>query len=351
VSRALAALAVTLVVAVTAREGRAQTPAEQIARGVRAYQDLDYDSAAALLRAALAPARAPALPDTDRVRGLVYLGATELFREHRDSAAAAFGRLLLLAPRYRPDQLVFPPEVSSLFQEVRLTTRAVVVSVPAVTQIASAGDRFVLWLYATSYHPVDVAILRTNGVPLRGLYSGGVGDSLQVLWDGRNDAGSPPESGPYVLRVDSRGSAGRVVRSVEVLLDVAVVRGDTLPLPPPPADSVLRPEHTAPGSGARALATGLAAAATAIVLPSLVAGGSGAMGERFAVAGALGAAGVVGFQLQRRPQPIPENIAANRALRLGWQRQADSVRAQNAARRRDVRLDIRAGAARVTESP
>jgi hypothetical protein len=344
-------LALALLAAATARQAQAQTPAEQLARGVRAYRDLDYDSAAVLLRAALAPARTPALSDPDRIQGLVYLGATELFREHRDSATAAFGRLLLLAPRYRPDQLVFPPEVSTLFQEVRLTTRAVTVSVPALTQIASAGDRLVLWLYATSYHPVDVAVLRSNGVPLRSLYSGGVGDSLQVLWDGRDAAGNPPESGPYLLRVDSRGSAGRVVRSVALPLQVAVVRGDTLPLPSPPADSLFRPEHTAPGSGARALATGLAAAAVTVVLPSLVAGGSGAMGERFAVAGALGAAGVVGFQLQRRPLPIPENVAANRALRLGWQRQADSVRAQNAARRRDVRLDIRAGAAHVTESP
>jgi len=346
-----AVLALALLAAALAPRARAQTAAEELARGLRAYQNLDYDSAAALLRAALEPARRPALSDSDRVRGLVYLGSTELFREHRDSAAAAFGRLLLLEPRYRPDQLVFPPEVSSLFQEVRLTTRAVAVSVPAVTQIASAGDQLVVWLYATSYHPVDVAVLRANGVPLRSLYSGGVGDSLQVLWDGRGDGGGPVESGSYVLRVDSRGSVGRVVRSVELALDVAVLRGDTLPLPPPPADSLFLQERTAPGSGWRALATGLAAAVTVVVLPSLVAGGSGAMGERFAVAGALGAAGVVGFQLQRRPQPIPRNIAANQVLRLGWQRRADAVRMQNAARRRDVRLVVRAGPARLVDTP
>jgi len=340
-----------LLAALAARPVRAQTPAEWLARGVRSYQDLDYDSAAARLRTALDSAGSPALSDSERVWALVYLGATELFREHRDSAAAAFGRLLLLDPRYRPDQLVFPPEVSSLFQEARLTTRAVTVAAPPVTRITSAGDRFVVWLYAPSYHPVDVAILRANGVPVRGLYSGGVGDSLQVLWDGRGDGGAAAESGRYVLRVDSRGGEGRVVRSVELPLDLARERADTLPLPPPPGDSLLRPEHTAAKTGARALATGLVGAAVTMVLPSVVSGGSSGMGERFAVAGALGAAGIVGYQLQRRPQPIPENIAANRVLRRAWQQQADSLRAVNDARRRELRLVIRAGPPRVVATP
>ncbi|MFI5280903.1 MAG: hypothetical protein ACHQU1_10425 [Gemmatimonadales bacterium] len=61
--------------------------------------------------------------------------------------------------------------------------------------------------------------------------------------------------------------------------------------------------------------------------------------------------GLVGFAAQRRPQPIPQNIAANQALRLGWQRQVDQVRADNAARRRDTRLVITAGAAQALGSP
>jgi hypothetical protein len=69
------------------------------------------------------------------------------------------------------------------------------------------------------------------------------------------------------------------------------------------------------------------------------------------VAGALGVAGVAGLQVQRRPQPIPANIAANQALRLGWQRRADAVRAENAARRQEVRLVIRADAPRAVHAP
>ena len=351
---AAAALAVALLLgAALARTALAQTPAERLARGVRAYQGLDYDSAAAMLRAALESGAAGAgtLGDSDRVRALAYLAATEFFRENRDSAAAAFGRLVRLDPRYRPDQLVFPPEVSSLFQEVRLGTRAAIITAPPLTTIVSAGDRLVLWVHATSYHQADVTLLRGNGVPVRSLYSGGIGDSLQILWDGRTATGAVPEAGAYVVRVDSRAADGRVSWSVDLPLEVARLGADTLRIPPPPPDSLFLPERTVVGRGTRALVTGLAAAATAVLLPSLVAGGSAGMGERFAVAGALGVAGVVGFQYQRHPQPIAANIAANRALRSPWERQADSVRAENAGRLRVVRLQIRAGASRVAGAP
>ena len=350
-NRATAVLAVVVFAGAAAQAARAQTPAERLARGIRAYQNLDYDSAAAALRAALAGSGRAALNDSGRMSALVYLGATELFRDRRDSATAVFRRLLLVDPRYRPDQLVFPPEVSSLFQDVRLDTRSVAVSVQPLTRITAAGDRFVVWLYATSYHPIDVAVRRTDGVLVTTLYQGWAGDSLQVLWDGRTNLGALADSGRYMLHVDSRGSDGRVVRSVGVPLEITTLGGDTLAWPGRLADSLFRPEHAAGGSGVRALITGLAAAAAVAALPSLVARGSGGSGDRFAVVGALGVAGLLGFQNQRRPQPIPENIAANLALRLNWQRQVDSVRTENAARLQTGRLVIRAGAMRVLETP
>jgi hypothetical protein len=351
VNRAAAVLALVVLTGGLTRAARAQTPADRLARGIRAYQDLDYDSAAAAIRGALAESGPAALSDSGRVSGLVYLGATELFRDRRDSASAAFRRLLLIDPRFRPDQLVFPPEVSSLFQDVRLATRAVAVSVQPLTQISAAGDRLVVWLYATSYHPIDVTVQRSNGAMVRTLYQGGAGDSLPVLWDGHTTAGLPADSGHYVLRVDSRGSDGRVVRSVSLPLEIVTLGGDTLAWPPPPADSLFRPEYVPGVNGARALITGLAAAVAVIALPSLVAGGSGGSGDRFAVVGALGAAGVVGFQTQRRPQPIPGNIAANQVRRLNWRQQVDSVRTENAARRQTRRLIIRAGPTSVLDTP
>lgn len=325
------------------RPARAQTPAEQLARGVRSYQSLDFDNAAAALRAALARTGPAGLSDTEQARGLVYLGATELYRGHRDSAAAAFGRLLVRDPRYRVDQLLFPPEVTGLFQQVRLTTRAAAVVAPPLTQLQRPSDRLAVWVYTASSQPVDVAVLRANGVPLRSLYRGDVADSLQVSWDGRAADGSLADGGRYLLRVDSRGDDGKVVRSVGLPLDVVQVRRDTLPLPLPLADSLFKPEFRAGSTGYKALVTGLAAATAVVVLPPVLASKAGGMSERFVVAWSLGTAGLFGFQFQRRPQPIPESIAANQALRLAWQRQADSVSAENEARRRNVGLTIRAG--------
>ncbi len=349
-SRAALTLACVACACALAGAARAQTPAEQVARGIRAYQDLEYDSASAILGAALAQPGS-ALADSDRVRVLVYLGASALYREHRDSAAALFGRLLRLDPRYHIDQLVFPPEISGLFQQVKLITRAVAVVVPPVTELHAAGDALSIWLYATAFHPVDVAVLRPDGAPLRTLYQGGVGDSLQLRWDGRAADGTPPDSGRYMLQVNSRGGDGRVVRSVALPLDLARVRRDTVPLPAPVADSLLKPERSPGGSGVRALATGLAAAVAVAVLPSLVASQSGAFAGRFVVAGGLSLAGILGFRAQSRPQPIPENIAANRALQSAWQRQADSVHAANVSRQQEVRILIRAGTSRVVEAP
>ena len=345
---ALALAVASFATALTAA-ARAQTPAERVGRGVRAYRDLDYDSAAVILRAAVA-LPGTALADSDRVRALVYLGASELYQEHRDSAAAAFGRVLRIDPRYQIDQLIFPPEVTGLFQQVRLVTRAVAVVVQPLTELRIAGDAVSIWLYATTFHPVDVTIRRPNGAPLRALYQGGISDSLQLRWDGRALDGTPPDSGRYLLQVDSRGADGRVVRSVVLPLDVARERRDTLPLPAPLNDSLFRPEHVPGGTGLRQVLTGLIGAAAVAVLPSVVAGRASASGDRLVVAGGFGIAAILGFQAARRPQPIPENIAANRALQLAWQHEVDSVHARNVARGQEVRLLIRAGAARVVEA-
>lgn len=324
---------------------RAQTASELLGRGTAAVQNLDYDSAAILLRGALARSGADALPDSSRSRAMMFLGATEFFRDHRDSAAAVFTRLLVLNPRYRPDDLIFPPEVSSLFQDVRSGLHAVAARVAPLTTISGPGDRLAVKLYATSLHEIT-AVLTRGGRPVRTLYRGGIGDSLEVLWDGRDSTGSAADSGAYLLRVSSRDPAGRVSRVLEVPLDVRITRRDTLLWPPPMSDSLLLPEHRAGGGAGRALVIGLGAAAAAAALPAVIASGESGTGARFAVVVASGAAGILGFRSHRQLQPIPENIASNQALRRSWQRRMDTVRAENQSRRTETRMEIRAGAPR-----
>ncbi len=125
--------------ALSAAPAAAQGRSDLVLRGIQAYQSLDYRAAAELLRASLAPGVRPALPAAERSRALCYLGATEVFRSFRDSAAAVFRELVLGDPRYRPDALVFPPQVTDLFEAVRRSTPAFAVTLPADAEFGAGG--------------------------------------------------------------------------------------------------------------------------------------------------------------------------------------------------------------------
>jgi hypothetical protein len=99
-------------------------------KAVRAYQDLDFDGAARLLRRVLAPPLAAQLTDAERARALIYLGAAEHYRGRPDSAIAVFRRLVALALDQRPDTLTFPPEITRLYDGVRSAATVVAVAPP-----------------------------------------------------------------------------------------------------------------------------------------------------------------------------------------------------------------------------
>src|SRR2546430_6480825 len=101
---------------------RAQSASDLLRQGVQAYQSLEYDAAAALLEQSLGRDSAAGLADSLRSRALTYLAATELFRGQRDTAVGAFRQLVLLNPRYRPDELIFPPQVTNLFRSEEHTS-------------------------------------------------------------------------------------------------------------------------------------------------------------------------------------------------------------------------------------
>ena len=92
---------------------------EVLSGAVRAYRDLEFDAAARMLRRVLTPPLASALDITERARALTYLAAAEHYRGRQDAAIAVFQQLVVLAPSQRPDTLIFPPEVTRLYDEVR----------------------------------------------------------------------------------------------------------------------------------------------------------------------------------------------------------------------------------------
>lgn len=331
--------------ALAARPGgaSAQTTDTFFVTGVRAYKNLDFDLAAALLRRDVARLTAPGAPTAERTQALAYLGAADLFRGRRDSAFAVFRRLVVLDPRYRPDRLIFPPEVTSLFDGVRQQTKAVAVEVPRDTTIAPGAGAYDIWLIATSFQMVDVTLRYADGAPFRSLYVGPVGDSLKVQWDGLDAAGVPPPVSRVVLRVASRTPTGELAGMIQVPLDLRLYRPDTLPWPPPPADAQLLPERATSGAAKRSLVGGLLLSGAVAALPALVGGTDTPSGPRIAVAGTIGFAGLLGYVLHRPGRPLPANVRANQTLRDAWQRRVASTTTENARRRREVHVVVRAG--------
>src|SRR5213593_3042323 len=257
VTRASVVLAASLLVC-GARVSRAQSASELLRQGVQAYQALEYDAAAALLEQSLGRDSAAGLADSLQTRALTYLAATELFRGQRDSAVAAFRQLVLLNPRYRPDELIFPPQVTNLFQEVRRATRAIAVAVPPVTELRPRLEQFFTARVLASWlADVAVSLAQEDGTPVRELYKGPVADSVVVTWDGRTAAGALADNGRYVLRVTPRSPTPDGPRGRQVLLEVKQEPPDTLPWPPDLTTPPLLPERTSGAPAFRSLAAGL----------------------------------------------------------------------------------------------
>lgn len=345
----VAALVLVLLIVLLPRIAAGQAPpSASLERAIEAYRNLDYDIAAAQLESLVASAAGTGLSDGARVRALMYLGATELFRERHDAAASAFTNLLLLDPGYRPDELIFPPEVSSRFHDVRRGVRAVGVIVPDSARISSGDDAFAVRLHASSPHDVRVVVLDGRGSPVRLLHEGAMGDSLDLRWSGRDGLGRLHDSGPYRIEVTSASLPGAAPRVVVVRLLLERIVPDTLPLPT--AQFMRRPETQRGERRYRPLIVGLVGAAAVAALPAVADGGE-AMPVRFTVAGAMLAGGIGGIMMSVRPRPITGNIQWNRQQADAWQREVARVRAENVSRRAGVRLRIVADRPRVLAQP
>ena len=322
-------------------------PASSVERfltnGLRHYQRLDYDSAVISLRRALARLPGDSLDDSSRARALTYLAAAELFRGRRDSAFVTFRRLVVLSPRARPDPLVFPPEVTTIYDFAREATKVVAAEVPRDTTIKLGADRFRARLFASSFHQIIVTLEREDGFTVRTLYAGPISDTLQVFWAGEDTVFLANDSGRLVFTVTSLTNAARQARVLRLPLDLVMGPQDTLPTPSSLPDSLFLPEHESAAPGFRSLLRGAGVGALVAVLPGIVAGGTAPSSSRYAVAGGLTLAGLVGFIRHRPGRPLPDNISTNQALRDGWQAQVQMTTQENIIRALQKRLDIHVG--------
>jgi hypothetical protein len=312
-----------------------------LASGLRHYQTLEYDSAAIYLRRALAGVSGDTVTSTGRTRALTYLGAAELFRGRRDSAFAAFRRLVVHNPRVRPDPLVFPPEVTTIYDFAREATKVVAPEIRD-TSIRLGADRFRALLHASSFHQIIVTLEREDGFTVRTLYAGPISDTLGVFWTGEDTIFLANDSGRLVFTVTSLTNAGRQARVMRLPLDLVLGPQDTLPTPSSLPDSLFLPEHETT-AGFRGLLRGAGVGAAVAVLPGIVSGGTAPSGGRFIVAGGLTLVGLISFIKHRPGRPLPDNISANQALRDGWQGQVQMTIQENAIRVLQKRLDIHVG--------
>lgn len=325
-----------------------QTAGDLLAQGIRAYAVREYDGGAWLLRRALAFQGADALPPAEAARALAYLTATELSRNQRDSALAAARRLIVVDPRYRPDDQAFPPQVIAIFQEARRSAPTVSIRALSDTAIRPGVDAFVVRLAATTGPDVTAALTNADGRVVRTLYTGPIRDSIDVRWNGLDVSGNPPPAGRYAITVIPTGRDRRGTWTLRLPLELQRPAVDTAPLPPAPPDSLFRPERGDYPGAWKALVPAVVAGAAIVVLPKVVASGERPSSARLIVGGTVTVAGIAAFLSHRPGRTLPANAEYNRNLRENWRRNAADISRRNAERARQSRMVIRPGAAVLT---
>jgi len=333
-----AALVVALTVAPSLQ---AQAPESLIASGIRAYRNLEFDAAAGFFTRALTLLGATA--DTARrAEALTYLGATEVYRQRTEGALGIFRDLVRLSPAYRIDRLIFPPEVTGVFDAARRVTPAVAARLAREQRFRTGDGGLTGTLFGSTYHEVRVELQRADASVVRALYVGPIADSLPVVWDGRAADGAPVPSGRYQVAIASLDANGTAVRILRFPLDVTTTRHDTLPLPAPPDDRLL-PERKTTIGGVESLVGGLLVGIGLSVLPGSVGSEADLSGGRFAVGGAVAVAGLIGFHTTRGARGIPQNVAVNDSIRAVWRAARDAAAAENERRRGAADVIVRVG--------
>jgi hypothetical protein len=309
-------------IALTAAAARAQTPERALDQGVTAYRELEMESAGWLFRQALASDK---LAGPERVTALSYLGAAEFYRDRRDSALSAYGRLVRLEPYHRLDRLVFGPDVQAIFEEARRLTPIVEVSA-ARTSFPSGAPGMPVRLRANTPHVVVVTAETVNGTVLDTVFRDRVRDTATAHWSIAGRPGARAPVGGFVVGVSSLDGQGRVFRRVALPVHVTRSPEDPLAAPTPPD---MLPEREPWGPGIARLALGLGAATASYYLTPQV---SDSKGLQLFLTQGFAAAGVIGFWASRPGAALPDNVVANRVAQEAYEARLAQVRQENQRR-------------------
>jgi hypothetical protein len=319
----------------------AQTPAALLNEGVAAYNDLEFALAARILRRAVASEAEPTLSQAQLEQALVYLGASEVLLDERNRAVETFRALVLANPRYRADDLVFPPRVTRVFGEVLETTKATDVEAPRRMVLVTRTERIGFQVFPTSEQRVRATVVTNEGATVRVLFDGVIEGPRTVTWNGLDGRGRIPPPGNYRLVVASMVTEGTALRSMQMPITLEAAPLSTVDVPRPPPDSLLKPEKRSAVPGLSILIPS-AIVGAALIIPALGSDTENS-GLRIAVGGAVTIGGLVGFILMKPGAALPDNVAYNDSLRSDWNRRTTDAERENQRRQGITRYIVYTG--------
>lgn len=336
-ARALVALAA---VCALARPLAAQrTPGEVLTRGVILYEELQLERAVTLLREVVSPSSAAT--EAERAQAMKYLGAAFALLGQRDSAIAHFRRTLERDPFVDLDPAVFTAQERQLFAIAR--QRTFVVGVRALSDTAFVpGQGGVSLRFVTTQRARVQAIVRRAGeeAPVAEFRWTAEGASASP-WDGLDQKGERLPSGRYQLDVTATATTDSASDTLLLRFDVAYdheALEDSLVFD---ATSLL-PERRPPSIARSRLASGLAVAAFAVAVPSVIGNGDlgGTRKHALVMASVSASGGIATFLFLRRGSGIPANVLENARRREEHVRLNREIRDRNAARLAAARMII-----------
>jgi hypothetical protein len=304
-------------------------------RASQAYNNLSFSQAIVLVR----QAARERLSSDDQARAYELLAFSYASLDSTRKATEAFKQALLLNPDRALDAARVSPKITSAFA---LALAQVLVlrdlRIDSAEFVAGAGSL-----------PIRFTVTRTARLRTRLVGPGGeitvdsaLGDgAVRLNWNGLLSNGQPPARGIYRVIVEASAGRDSYAASLPLRIDAGAV--DTLAhLKSLPGYDLLPETVVPPRSwkpvGLALMATSLALGGSLALESSKLGGG----GRREILSIGTGAALVGLLATVKKPAPVPAraNILYNSLVREQLARRNAEIAAENAARRRQVKLAI-----------
>jgi hypothetical protein len=316
-----------------------RAPGEVLSRGVILFEELQLERAVVLLREVISPSNTAT--EAERVQAKKYLGAAFALLGQRDSAIAYFRRTLERDPFVDLDPTVFTARERQLFATARQQTFVVGVRTRSDTAFVPGQGGVALRFVTTQRARVQAVVRRAGEVaPVAELRWTSEGAS-EPPWDGLDQKGERLPPGRYQLDVTATATTDSASDTVALRFDVAYdheALEDSLVFDA----GMLLPERRPPSIARSHLASGLAIAAFAIAVPSVIGHGElgGTRKHAVVIASVSASGGIASFLWLRRGSGIPANVLENARRREEHVRRNREIRERNAARLATARMII-----------